>query len=101
MKIPVCPGCGGSSWASVEDYSGGSKRFELRADGWRLVDDSLELRQTDFSCIDCGYDPSDGEDGEELWDVLNRIDTAPAAEEESGSLADDPSSRPWPDHRAA
>jgi hypothetical protein len=79
MEIPVCPGCDGSSWESVEDYGSGSKRYELRAYGWTLVDDWLELRQTDYCCRDCGYDPSDGEDDDELWGVLNRIDTAPTA----------------------
>jgi len=99
MEIPVCPNCGGSSWESVEDYSGGSKRYELRADGWRLVDDWLKLRQTDYRCRDCGYDPSDGED-DELWGVLNDIDTAPAAEE-SRPLADDLSLQLWQDRTAA
>ena len=46
MEIPVCPGCGGRLWESVEDYGGGSKRYELRAPGWTLVNDHLELRQT-------------------------------------------------------
>jgi len=84
MEIPVCPGCDGSSWDSVEDYGSGSKRYELGAHGWTLVDDWLELRQTNYCCRDCGYDPSDGEDDDELWKVLNDIDTAPTADVESG-----------------
>jgi hypothetical protein len=100
MEIPVCPGCSGSSWESVEDYSGGSRRYELRADGWRLVDDWLDLRQTDYSCVDCGYDPSDGDD-DELLELLNDIDTAPTAEVESRPLAGDLSLQLWQDGRAA
>jgi hypothetical protein len=76
MEIPVCPDCGGRSWESVEDYSGGSKRYELRADGWTLVDNWLELNQSDYGCRDCGYDPSDDEE-DKLLEVLGDIDTAP------------------------
>lgn len=65
MEIPVCPGCGGSVWESVENYGGGSKRYELGAHGWTLVDDCLELHQTEYLCGDCGY-PSDGDGDDEL-----------------------------------
>jgi hypothetical protein len=99
MEIPVCPGCGGSSWESVEDYGSGSKRYELRAHGWTLVDECLELRQTDFCCRDCGYDPSDGDD--ELLEVLNDIDTAATVEGEPRPLADDLSLHLWHDRTAA
>jgi hypothetical protein len=75
MEFPVCPGCGSSRWESVENYGGGSKRYELRAAGWLLVDDWLDLLETDYLCRDCGYDPAaDGED--DLWEVLNDIETA-------------------------
>lgn len=94
MEIPVCPGCGNSSWESVEEYSGGSKRYELRANGWTLVDDWLDLNETDYSCRDCGYDPSDGEDDDELLALLNDIDTAPAVKVESDRAADNLSL--WP-----
>ena len=75
MEIPVCPGCGGSSWELVEDYSGGSKRYELRAEGWTLVGDWLELNQSDYSCCGCGYRP-DGDGDDDLWEVLRDIETA-------------------------
>ena len=94
MEIPVCPGCGGSSWESVEDYRGGSKRYELRADGWTLVDDWLELNQSDYGCRDCGYDPSDEED-HVLLELLSEIDTAPEAETESGRPAEGLSLQLW------
>jgi hypothetical protein len=100
MEIPVCPGCGGSHWASVEDYGGGSKRYELRPHGWTLVDDGLKLRQTDYCCVGCGYDPLNG-DHDELWDLLNDIDTAVAAGTESDPSGDDLSMRLWQDRTAA
>lgn len=55
MEFPVCLGCGSSRWESVENYGGGSKRYELRAAGWLLVDDWLDLLETDYLCRDCGY----------------------------------------------
>lgn len=45
------------------------KRNELRADGWTLVDNRLELAETSYRCSDCSYDPADGEDDDELLDV--------------------------------
>ncbi len=101
MEIPVCPDCGGTSWESVEDYGGGSKRYELRAHGWALVGDWLDLRETDYRCRDCGYDPADGEGNDELWDLLNDIDTAPTAEAESGRPAQGLSLKLWQDRPAA
>jgi hypothetical protein len=100
MEIPVCPGCGGSQWELVEDLAGGSKRYELRAAGWTLVDDWLELNQTDYRCRDCGYDPSDDED-EELWELLGDIDTASTAETGSDRPVGDPSMQLWQDRPAA
>jgi len=50
MEIPVCPTCGGSAWSSVEEYAGGSRDYELRANGWTLVDSSLELLETNYCC---------------------------------------------------
>ncbi len=76
MEIPLCPGCGGRSWELIEEYNGGSKRYELRPEGWTLVDDWLELNQSDYGCRDCDYDPSDGEDDDALFRVLNDIETA-------------------------
>lgn len=96
MMIPECPSCGGSSWESIEDYGGGSKRYELRAHGWTLVDDWLDLSQTDYRCLGCGFDPSDDEDNDALWEVLNDIHTARAAEE-SRPLAMAASLQLWPD----
>jgi hypothetical protein len=78
MEIPVCPGCDGSHWESIEEYDGGSRQYALRAEGWTLVEDWLELNQTNYRCRDCGYDPDDEDD--ELWAALNEIDTAPAAD---------------------
>jgi hypothetical protein len=101
MEIPVCPGCGGSSWESVEDYSGGSKGYELCAAGWRLVNDRLELRQTDYSCLDCGYDPSDHEDGDELLEMLNDIDITPTPEAEYGGPSGELQLRLWQGRTAA
>jgi hypothetical protein len=101
MEIPVCPGCGGSSWESVEDHGGGSKRYELRAHGWTLVNDWLDLHQTDYRCCDCGYDPTEGEGDGELWDLLNDIDTAPTAETESRPLAEGLSLPLWEGDRTA
>lgn len=75
MGVPVCPGCDSRHWESVENYAGGSKRYELRAAGWMLVDDWLELDATEYRCRDCGYDPA-GEGQDDLWDVLNDIETA-------------------------
>lgn len=100
MEIPVCLGCGGSSWELVEDYGGGSKRYELRADGWALVDDWLDLRETDYRCRDCGYDPLDGENDDSLWGLLNDIDTALTAERESDRPTEDLSLRLWHDPAA-
>jgi hypothetical protein len=75
VEIPVCPGCGCSGWESVERYVGGEKLYQLGADGWALVDDSLELDETDYYCRDCGYDPG-GEGNHDLVNVLNEIETA-------------------------
>ena len=56
--------------------------------------------QTDYCCGDCGYDPSDGEDDDELWGVLNDIATVPAAAE-SRPLAEDALLQLWQDRTAA
>jgi hypothetical protein len=92
MEIPVCPDCGGSSWELNEDYGGGSKRYELRGNGWMLVDDWLELNQSDYGCRDCGYDPSDGDDDDRLLELLNEIETAPTAPESTSLLRTSPCS---------
>lgn len=101
MEIPMCPGCGGSSWELVEDYGGGSKRYELRADGWTLVDDWMDLSQSDYGCGDCGYDPADDADNEDLLELLSDIDTGHAAETEAGRPAEDLSLQLWQDRPAA
>ena len=76
MEIPVCPICEGSKFMR----QGVRRRFahdELRSGGWTLVDSSLELEETDYSCANCGYDPSDDED-DSLLELLGDFDTAPA-----------------------
>jgi hypothetical protein len=77
MEIPICPSCGGTAWSSVEELGGGSRVYALRAAGWTLVDSSLDLLETNYSCDGCGHDPSDDDDEGELWDLLGDIDTAP------------------------
>lgn len=76
MEIPVCPACGGSAWSSTEQLSGGERFYELRAEGWVLVDESLEMLESDYCCRDCGHDPVEDDDDCALWDLLSAIDTA-------------------------
>jgi hypothetical protein len=89
MQIPVCPTCGGSKWESVEEYAGGSRHYELRPDGWTLVNSFVELLETNYCCRDCDYDPSEDEDNDELLELLNDIDTAPTDDIESDRPAED------------
>jgi hypothetical protein len=99
MEVPVCPGCGRSRWESVAEYTGGSKRYELRAAGWMLIDDWLELDATDYRCRECGYDPA-GVGDDELWEVLNDIDTAPSDAHKAKTAEDVPLTL-WEDDRTA
>jgi hypothetical protein len=78
MEIPACPSCGGTAWSCEEELAGGSRKYELRADGWTLVESSLELLQTDYACDDCGRDPADDDAGDDLLELLADIDTAPS-----------------------
>ena len=95
MEIPVCPTCGGSNWSSVEEYAGGSRDYELRADGWTLVDSSLELLETDYYCRDCGCDPSSDEDDDRLLELLADINTAPTDDIAADRPREDLSLRLW------
>ena len=95
MEIPVCPTCGGSAWSSVEEYAGGSRDYELRANGWTLVDSSLKLLETNYCCGDCGYDPSSDEGDGELLELLDDIDTAHTDDIAADRPGEDVSLRLW------
>ena len=96
MEIPACPICDGSNWSSAEEYAGGSRDYELRADGWTLVDSSLELVETDYCCRDRSYYPSRDEDDDELLcDLLADIETAGTHDFGSDRPAEDIPLTPW------
>ena len=95
LEIPVCPGCGGTAWLSIEELAGGSRSYALRADGWTLVHSFSELLETNFSCDDCGYDPSDADDDDDLLEVLAAIDTAPSEDLAAGQRRADVSLGLW------
>lgn len=95
VLLPVCPGCGGTAWSSIEELTGGSRSYALRADGWTLVDSSFELLETNYSCDDCGYDPSDENDDDGLLEMLADVDTAPAADMAAGRPSEDVSPSLW------